>query len=223
MGGILAQMQVIDSGDDFRRAYFNRPIDQLKLSNEIRPRVRASLEFSRVPWIRRVVFVATPHWGSQLADAAIVRFMLFLIRVPIATAQLVTEMTEFNFDAINPELHGFGTLGVRSVQNLSPRHPYFRALNARPIGIPFNSIIGDRGRGDTPYSSDGVVPYWSSHLEGAQSEKIVPAPHNLTEKTETIKEIQRILRDHLSSIDSQRQSRANRCDQDGRPRGADNQ
>ena len=35
--------------------------------------------------------------------------------------------------------------------------------------IPYHSIMGDRGKGDTPNSSDGVVAYWSSHLEGAVS------------------------------------------------------
>ena len=78
-----------------------------------------------------------------------------------------------NADAINPELKLFNTLGGRSVQTLSPRHPYFKALNDRPIQVPYHSIIGDRGRGDTPESSDGIVPYWSSHLNGAQSEIIV--------------------------------------------------
>ena len=34
--------------------------------------------------------------------------------------------------------------------------------------IPFHTIEGDRGRGDAPNSSDGVVSYWSSHLKGAQ-------------------------------------------------------
>ena len=38
-----------------------------------------------------------------------------------------------------------------------------RTMNTLPIAdhIPYHSIIGDRGRGDTPNSSDGVVPYWS--------------------------------------------------------------
>ena len=33
-------------------------------------------------------------------------------------------------------------------------------MNKIPItpGIPYHSIIGDRGKGDTPNSSDGVVP-----------------------------------------------------------------
>src|SRR5713101_5285327 len=44
-------------------------------------------------------------------------------------------------------------------------------------GISYHSIIGDRGRGDSPNSSDGVVAYWSSHLDGAKSERIVPSGH----------------------------------------------
>jgi len=44
---------------------------------------------------------------------------------------------------------------------------------ALPIapGVTYHSIMGDRGKGNTPESSDGVVPYWSSHLGGAASEK----------------------------------------------------
>ncbi len=204
MGGILSRMQVIDSGDDFRKAYFNRPIDELKLSDENRARVRAGLQFSRLPWIRRVVFLATPHRGSQKADLGVVRFLLFLIQVPLKSVELLTEVTELNSDAINPELHQFSSMGARSVETLSPRHPHFRALNARPMVVPFDSIIGDRGRGDSPNSSDGIVPYWSSHLEGAESEKIVSYSHSLTEHSETVEEIQRILREHLARIDSRR-------------------
>jgi hypothetical protein len=49
---------------------------------------------------------------------------------------------------------------------------FVQSVNKLPItpNIPYRSIIGDRGRGDTPNSSDGIVPYWSSHLDGAKSE-----------------------------------------------------
>jgi hypothetical protein len=60
-------------------------------------------------------------------------------------------------------------------------------------GIPYHSIIGDRGRGDTPNSSDGVVPYWSSHLDGAASEKIVPSGHGSPLNPQAIAEVHRIL------------------------------
>ena len=42
-------------------------------------------------------------------------------------------------------------------------------------------------------SSDGVVSYRSAHLEGAESEKIIPAGHNLLSNAATITEIKRIL------------------------------
>jgi hypothetical protein len=54
--------------------------------------------------------------------------------------------------------------------------------------------MGDRGRGNTPNSSDGVVPYWSSHLDGAESELIVPSDHLALRNAEAIKEVERILK-----------------------------
>ena len=59
-------------------------------------------------------------------------------------------------------------------------------------------IIGDRGKGNSPNSTDGVVPYWSSHLEGAASEKIVPSGHGANENPEGIAEIRRILLEALA-------------------------
>ena len=66
-----------------------------------------------------------------------------------------------------------------SIDTLDPNDRFVQLVNQLPLapGIPYNSIIGDRGRGDTPKSSDGVVAYWSSHLDGAQSELIVPSNH----------------------------------------------
>jgi hypothetical protein len=61
-----------------------------------------------------------------------------------------------------------------NIDTLSPNNRFVKIMNTLPIakGIPY--YIGDRGRGDTPNSSDGVVAYWSSHLDGAKSERIVP-------------------------------------------------
>ena len=84
-----------------------------------------------------------------------------------------------------------------SVDGLSPRSPTLKALDQQPITVPHHSIIGDRGKGDTPKSSDGVVEYWSSHLKAAKSEKIVPGPHGACELPETLDELRRLLRLHL--------------------------
>lgn len=57
-----------------------------------------------------------------------------------------------------------------SIDTLSPNNRFVLEMNKFRItpGIPYHSIIGDRGRGDTPKSSDGVVAYWSSRAVGAR-------------------------------------------------------
>jgi hypothetical protein len=90
------------------------------------------------------------------------------------------------------------------VASLSPKNPTLKVLDTVPIQAPHHSIIGDRGRGDTPKSSDGVVAYWSSHVDSAESEKIVPGPHGSCELPQTIDELKRILKLHLNSADSKR-------------------
>jgi hypothetical protein len=70
-------------------------------------------------------------------------------------------------------------------------------INSAPISVPYHSIIGDRGKGNSPNSTDGVVAYWSSHLDGAKSELIVPGPHGSCTLPQTIAELDRILRLNL--------------------------
>jgi hypothetical protein len=90
-----------------------------------------------------------------------------------------------------------------SVDTLEPNDRFVQAVNKLPItpGIPYNSIMGDRGRGDTPNSSDGIVPYWSSHLDGAQSELIVPSDHGAQYNPQAIREVERILKANIAHDD----------------------
>jgi hypothetical protein len=53
--------------------------------------------------------------------------------------------------------------------------------------------MGDQGKGDAPNSSDGVVPYWSSDMNGAKSELIVPSGHCAHQNPKAIQEVRRIL------------------------------
>jgi hypothetical protein len=77
------------------------------------------------------------------------------------------------------------------------------ALNTLPIDsrVTYHTIVGDRGKGNTPDSSDGVVPCWSSHLDGAASEKIVPSSHGSHRHPEGIEDLRRIPLLHLEEGD----------------------
>jgi hypothetical protein len=72
-------------------------------------------------------------------------------------------------------------------------------LAALPIKVPFHSIIGRIGEDDLANSSDGVVDYKSSHLDGTESEKVVPAGHDLIAHPETAAEIKRILEENIAA------------------------
>jgi hypothetical protein len=86
-----------------------------------------------------------------------------------------------------------------SISGPSPTNPALKVVNSAPITTPYHSIIGDRGKGDSPNRTDGVVPYWSSHIDGVKSECIVPGPHGSCDLPQTITELDRILKLHLKS------------------------
>jgi hypothetical protein len=49
-----------------------------------------------------------------------------------------------------------------------------------------------------PLSTDGLVEYYSAHLAGAESEKLIPAGHYLMDHPETVAEIKRILEENIA-------------------------
>ncbi len=80
-----------------------------------------------------------------------------------------------------------------------------KAIQTVPLtpGIPYNVICGDRGKAGNkdhtpPVCSDGIVPYWSSHMDGAQSELIVPSSHSAHQNGQAIAEVERILKLHAA-------------------------
>lgn len=199
MGGLLTRLQVIDSGEELRKAFFTRPIAENSwLSDAEKVQYQTALVFKPLPFVKRAVFVAVPHRGSKIADIGLVQLMIRLIKLPVNATDLMARSIAHGPDMLNPELSRYRSLGLRSVDMLSPEHPYFKALDTRPIVVPFHSIIGDRGKRNAKERSDGVVPYWSAHLDKAQSELVVPYGHSCTGKSETLDEIVRILKLHAA-------------------------
>jgi pimeloyl-ACP methyl ester carboxylesterase len=199
MGGLLSRFQAVDSGDDLWNAYFTKPPDQLGLRSDLVREARKSLIFPPQSHVRRLVFIATPHRGSKLADWFLIRMIKRLVHLPQQTLMLTKELVELNFFAVQPAAVPYLRLGGTSLDTLSPAHPYFAALGKRPIRAPFHSIIGTRGA-DAPLAdtSDGVVPYTSAHLDGAESERTVPHWHTCTREADVVAEVIRVLREDIS-------------------------
>ena len=197
MGGLLSRMQAIDPGNKLWDAMFRKPPEKLNVSAPVRERLVRTFEFKPQPEVKRLVFITTPQRGSNLAGTNIVRRLASVIRLPVDTLLMTEQLLTGNTDALSPQIRDWGFFAFLSIGTLSNQHPFYQGLNAVPIPVPYHSIIGQIGHKPLVDSSDGAVPYWSSHLEGAKSEKVVPCWHGCVERPEVVQEVVRILREHL--------------------------
>lgn len=195
MGGIVSRMQSIT----LDRPAWNRGapglIDNLTAGLKEDDMVHRATLFQANPHVRREIFICTPHRGSEMALGSLGEIGMRLIALP---ATITSGISQSVITTLGNFSGGAGRM-PNSVSSLSPKNPTLKVIDGVPLRVPHHSIIGDRGKGDTPTSSDGVVPYWSSHLADAKSEKIVPGPHGSCELPETIEELKRILHLHLKS------------------------
>ncbi len=195
MGGLVIRMQAVRTERVLWNGVLQSDADRLYATTPSDNLVKRALIFDANPHVERLVFICVPHRGSYLATNWIGAIGVSLIRLPS------TMLSQVGQGLSGSILKNMGLKRIPTgINGLSPRNPVLRSLDTIPIAVPYYSIIGDRGRGDTPNSSDGVVPYWSSHLAGAQSELIVPGPHGSYALPQTIAELKRILRLHLATL-----------------------
>jgi len=203
MGSLISRLMITDSGDKLWLSAFGKPPGQVRLSEKSRQLLESALIFNHRPEIGRVIFISGPHRGSDMATGWAGRFASRLIKAPITLLKVSNEIRA----ALMQDSSSLSLTGVpNSIDTLAPNNRFVKAINTVPItpGIPDHSIIGDRGKGGNkdhtpPVSTDGVVPYWSSHLDGAQSELIVPSNHSAHQNPQAIAEVRRILRLHVEA------------------------
>ena len=200
MGGLVTRSSITDPGNVMYDGIFKKPIDQLQVSTATRGLIRRGLLYQPLTEPERVVFMAVPHRGSPMATFGPAEWISRLIRLP---KELTIDLLDTTLLAAGDVLRGDDPTDrlPTSINSLSPRNRSTVSLNklALPKHITFHSIIGDRGKGDTPDSSDGVVPYWSSHVTPVASEKIVSSNHSVPDNAEASEELKRILKLHLGS------------------------
>ncbi len=198
MGGMICRLMVTDAGDKIWRDFFATSPAKTPLSSDTRKLLEESLVFNRRPDVQRVIFISTPHRGSKLASGWIGRIGAALVRTPRLFTSVYTSTKPLLVS--DPAARTLKRM-PNSVDTLEPNDRFVQAVDKLPItrGIPYHSIMGDRGRGNTPNSSDGIVPYWSSHVDGAQSELIVDSGHDAQSNPEAIHEVARILKKNLTA------------------------
>ena len=80
MGGLVSRMLIQSSGDEVWNSFFTRPRGQVAMDAEAQEWADGIFYFEPEPTIRRVVFIATPHRGANMANRAIGRISSALVR-----------------------------------------------------------------------------------------------------------------------------------------------
>jgi pimeloyl-ACP methyl ester carboxylesterase len=195
MGGLISSLLVREGGERLWNQFAEEPLEEVQVSAEVRQSIREMIYFGPRQDVSRVIFVATPHRGSPMALRPIAGFFAKLIRLPRIMSR---EDRQLLLQSIRQDMRRALVAPANSIRFLRARSPLLLSILELPLhgDIPVHSIIGNRGRpGILLESSDGVVPYWSSHLEGSVSEKIVPSGHGANEHPDGIEEMRRILRE----------------------------
>ena len=211
MGGLLTKTAVVHDSEPVKQFLWASPDKIAALDPETRALVDRVFTFRIRPYVERVIFVAVPFLGSEIADDWVGWIGRKLIGLPRSILQTTADFPSRMRDLIRPELRAeLAEQDLTSVKALSPQNPALLALAQALVDrcVPYHLIQGDRGLGGGVNASDGVVQFRSSHLDGAQSELVVPAGHAAFTHPFAVLEIKRILHEHLR----QRTLRNRRCE-----------
>lgn len=201
MGGVLSRLMVSSTQGSILDAMTMELEMPARTQRQLRGQLAEYLEFEPLPQVRNAIFVAAPHRGTSFANHRLARWAANLITLPFSMVEQFADVTLAIANAA-PRTGKQGLFRIpNSIDNLSDQDPFIRATADLPISsfVRYHSIIGN----DTPKlpleeSSDGIVPYTSAHLAGAESERVIPSGHSVQEQPQAIVEIRRILRSQLT-------------------------
>ncbi|MBE6358601.1 MAG: hypothetical protein E7057_05065 [Lentisphaerae bacterium] len=195
MGGLISRLQIAESNDEILEKFIGTKAYRENFDTT-HPVFRETLIFSPVPSVKRVIFIAVPHRGSDLAVSWYGKLASSLIKLP-------SYLIDNNLQIILSHKSGVPHIrrNYNGIDNLSPSGPALKLLNALPMApdIPCHSVIGNNKKRGVPGGTDGVVSYNSSHLDCADSEIVVKSGHSVQQNPLAIQEIKRILKIHLES------------------------
>lgn len=207
-GGLLAKATAITSGTKFWDNISKRPLDELDVKPETREILRRSLFYTPLPFVRELVFIATPQRGSYVAAWGVSHWLADLVTLP-------GSLLSFGLDfahALATDDPAFAAARKlpRSVNNMDPSNPFIKTLASIPVdpGVRAHSIIAVENEGPLEEGVDGVVAYTSAHIEEAVSEKVVRSSHSVQGHPDAIEEVRRILLEHAADWCGQ----AGRCE-----------
>jgi hypothetical protein len=153
------------------------------------------LFFHPLPYVRRVIFIATPHRGSRVASGVAGRIFTGRIQTPADEAAVIAELRALNGPGVLRD-ENFGAASINALRELRLESPLLQAVSRLPVApwVQYHTIAFQFA-GHAP--TDLLVPLWSAHLDGAASEAIFPGIHVSEQDPPALGEIRRILLEHM--------------------------
>jgi pimeloyl-ACP methyl ester carboxylesterase len=190
-GGLLTKMTAIHGGTRIYDSAFRKPIQELDVSDQTRDLIRRVSFVEPLPFVERVIFIATPHRGSYLTLYRAAQWITRYITLPVSVVGAAAELAQDKDALVRPDTTTAGT----SLDNMNPFNPFIQTLSAIPVapGVRAHSIIPVEGDGPAKEGNDGVVKYTSAHIEGVESVLVIRSGHSVQARSEAIEEVRRIL------------------------------
>ena len=190
-GGLLAKMTAIDSGTRLWDTVSRRPLDDLILRDATREQLRRTLFLQPLPFVRRIIFIATPHRGSYEAGSWIAQQIAGFASLPKGFVDVMKDLVTGNPGVVTLSLGGL----PRSINDMTPGNSFVQALASTPVapGVPTHSIIAVSGDHPLAEDDDGIVKYESAHLDDVVSEVVIRSGHSVQGHPLAIAEVRRIL------------------------------
>jgi hypothetical protein len=212
-GGLLARLQVIESGNAFWGNITDTPFDQVKLDPATRTLLQEGLFFEPLPFVNRVIFISTPQRGSYVAanwpgrmanrlttaPARLVNLPLDIAKAGIALPGQVVDLVQGDTDQLKVQ-RALGRLPT-SVDNMNPTSLFVHTLGEIPISpnVTTHSIIPVTGGEPPDGQNDGVVAFDSASIEGVESQLVVfHSGHSVQSNPLAIQEVRRILLEQIA-------------------------
>ena len=181
-GGLLTKMCVVDPGTRLWETMFSVPPEKLEVDGDLREGLTRELErkglliFEPLPFVRRVVFVATPHRGSYRALGVLGALGSWFVNLPGRVARMSVAIAVLRARGL---LAGTYTGIPTAITNMNPSNRFLQALESTPVveGVTAHSIIAVQGDGKPEDGADGVVMYKSAHVDGVASENVARSGH----------------------------------------------
>jgi pimeloyl-ACP methyl ester carboxylesterase len=198
MGGLLARLTSLKSGDRFWKAVSDTPFEQVSAPPGVKRQLQRAYFFEPVPEVRRVVTIASPHRGAGEQNPLYRNLLRGVVSLPERTARVGRELLAGD----KPIFRDNGkAVPITSLDALAPTSPLIPVLAESPNSrrVSYHNIFAVQPQEDAlGYDGDGVVEIASARRDDFDSQLQIEATHTTAHRHPlAILELRRILIEHL--------------------------